>query len=246
MKKLMLIWMIFWSLTGISREVDGRGNMAGLGVIVVDDGYRDMDAQVFPIPFVMVETERFFVQGPRLGVHLYRNGENRLDLTLTPGFGGFDADDSPYFDGMEDRDMAVFAGIQWGHQISRFYSMSIGISTDVTGNADGLRGEIGLNRNWFAGQWVLTGSLGLEWLSSDVVDYYYGVRPNEARPDRSAYTGTDSWNTSLSFMATRPFGKRAVFMGIVGYGRYGSGISESPLLERDSALFSLVGVGWRF
>ncbi len=247
MKKCMLIGIIaLVTMCGFGQDVRSPGNMGGMGIILVDDGYRDMDVQVFPIPFILADGERFFIQGPRVGMHLYRSDRNQVDLVLNPGFGGFDADDSPYFEGMNDRDMAVFAGIQWGHQINRFYSLSIGMATDVTGNADGLRGEIGVNRSWFSGEWVMTGSLGLEWLSSDVVNYYYGVRPDEARPDRPAYTGTDSWNTSFSLMVTRPFGKRAVFMGIVGYGRYGSGISESPLLERESTLFTMAGVGWRF
>lgn len=246
MKTLMMISMVFWSFTGISREMGGPENMAGVGVIVVDDGYRDMDAQVFPIPFVMVDGERFFIQGPRLGIHLYRSEKNQFDLVVNPGFDGFEADDSPYFAGMEDRDMALFAGIQWEYRMNRFYGISMSLLGDVTGNADGWQGEISLTRNWFVGEWMVTGSVELEWLSDDVVDYYYGVRPTEVRADRPAYTGTESWNTGVSVMVTRPFGNRAVFMALGGYGRYGSGISNSPLLDRDNSLFSLVGVGWRF
>ncbi|HEX9020416.1 MAG TPA: MipA/OmpV family protein, partial [Nitrospirota bacterium] len=40
----------------------------------------------------------------------------------------------------------------------------------------------------------LTPSVGLEWESAKLVNYYYGVKPSEAQPGRPAYTGRKTIN----------------------------------------------------
>lgn len=246
MKKVVALLFLIISFTLQAQQTPDPRNMGGVGVVVVDYGYRSMNARTFVIPFLRVDTDRFFIQGPRLGMHLFRTAMSHLDLVMTPGFDGFDSNDSPYFAGMEDRDFAVFTGFQWTHRFNRTLTFSSAITTDITESTNGLRGSVTLSRNWFPEAWMITGSISLDWLSADIVDYYYGVRPQEVRPDRPAYAGTDTVNTNFSMMVTRSFGRSGVLIGMVGYGRYGSGITGSPLLERNHTLFSMAGIGWKF
>jgi len=243
---LVVVTGFLLAVAAIAQERRPEQNMAGAGLVHVDDGYRGMDGRTFAIPFIMVDSERFFIRGPQAGIHLYGNPNSGLDLIVQAGFGGYEASDSPYFDGMEDRDFTLFAGMQWTHRFNRRTGVSITLTTDVLGNADGMQGSAALNRNWFAGTWMFTATLQAEWISGDVVDYYYGVRPEEARENRPAYRGEASWNPGISLMVTRPFGKRGVFMAIGGYGLYGSGITDSPLVEQNGAMFFMTGVGWSF
>ena len=51
---------------------------AGLGVHVWDGGYRDTDAQVWPIPAVDVETDHFYFKGLEAGGFLVKTDAHRL------------------------------------------------------------------------------------------------------------------------------------------------------------------------
>lgn len=246
MKRAVCIVLLHFGILAFGQPTGQPGNMAGMAVLMIDDGYRDMDSRMLAVPFVRFEKGRFFLNGPSLGFHLYQDGTSSVSAVLTAGFGGYDARDSTYFTGMADRDFSVFAGIQWERRFDRKYVLSLMAGTDVTGHADGMMGRATVTRNWFAGKWMVMGSLSVDWISEDVTDYYYGVRPGEARPDRPAYRGTATWNPGCSLMATRSLGARMVFTAMVGYARYGSGITDSPLVAQDQSLFGMLGLGWTF
>ncbi len=246
MKQVAFIVLLHFGILAFGQPGGQPGNMAGMAVLIIDDGYRDMESRTLAVPFLRYEKGRFFLNGPTLGFHLYQNDSSSVSAVLSAGFGGYDARDSAYFTGMADRDFSAFAGIQWERRFGRSYSLSLMAGTDVTGHADGMMGRASVTRNWFAGSWRVAGSLSVDWISDDVTDYYYGVLPEEARADRPAYQGTATWNPGCSVMATRSFGERAVFTVMVGYGRYGSGITDSPLVEQDESLFGMMGLGWTF
>lgn len=60
---------------------------AGLGVHVWDGGYRDTDAQVWPIPAVDVETDHFYFKGLEAGGFLVKTDAHRLNAGCCPAAG---------------------------------------------------------------------------------------------------------------------------------------------------------------
>lgn len=249
MKQMVLIAILVTCTTW--RPAHGQtgpppGWSAGVAAIMVDNGYRDMDARVFPIPFIGYEGRRLFIRGPKVGLHLHTNQNSWFNAWLTPGFSGFEAKDSPYFDGMADRDMSWLGGIEWGRQLNRQLSVSVSVGTDVAGEASGMTGELTARYNWSRGRWFGTVSPALTFESTGFVDAYFGVRPDEARPGRPAYSGKASWHPGLFVTVSRPVGPTGMFMAMIGIRHYGAGAADSPLTDRNHSLFGLLGMSWRF
>ena len=88
-------------------------------------------------------------------------------------------------------------------------------------------------------QRLLTVGIGPRWLSASRVDYYYGVREEEARPERPAYRGQDTWNLDVNVTAILNVTSKLSLFVLLNREQLGSGIENSPLVERSSA-YSLV------
>lgn len=93
---------------------------------------------------------------------------------------------------------------------------------------------------------MLVPGINLEWESARLVDYYYGVRPEEASPDRPAYTGRETLNGGARITGfyrinrswTAFLGTQTVFLG--------PGITDSPIVHRRVATRGYVGAAWLF
>ena len=73
------------------------------------------------------------------------------------------------------------------------------------------------------------------------MDYYYGVRATEVRPDRAAYTGRATQQLELGLRSYALSQKSMLFVGLSA-NRLGSAAADSPLVERryTGSLFA----GW--
>jgi MipA family protein len=93
---------------------------------------------------------------------------------------------------------------------------------------------------------MLVPVIDLEWQSSRFVDYYYGVRPEEAAPDRPAYVGRDTMNEGTRLTGFYRINRSwTAFAGM--YAAFlGPGITDSPLVKRHVATRGYVGAAWLF
>ena len=77
---------------------------------------------------------------------------------------------------------------------------------------------------------------GISYSDSKLVNYYYGVRPDEATAQRVAYKASGAVNYNAGFSLSTPI----FFGGMTRLGIehhwYGSSISDSPLTDRDKGL----------
>jgi outer membrane protein len=81
---------------------------------------------------------------------------------------------------------------------------------------------------------ILVG-FGPRWLSENRVDYYFGVSEEEARARRPAYRGPATWNLDLNVTAILNVTPRLSVFALFNREQFGSGIENSPLVERSSA-----------
>lgn len=92
----------------------------------------------------------------------------------------------------------------------------------------------------------LTPSIGGEWQSSERVDYYYGVQPDEVLAFRPAYTGTASINVNAGLAGVYHMADSWNLLGGVVMTRYGNGIADSPIVTRRYSELVYLGAGWSF
>jgi outer membrane protein len=227
------------------RRSDWHGLLGG-GVFTAQTAVGD--SRTLPVPLVVVAYRDIaYWSIARGGVWLVRSEDRtaRLGLALKLR-GAWDPDDFDRTAGMRERDRSVEAGVTaaWA---TRPVVISAAYYRDVSGTTDGNSALLTLTHRFRVGErWSLAPSLGVEWLSADIVDYYYGVRADETTATRPAYTGRAAVNLRAGFGARYLLARDWVLLTGVSYTRLGSGITESPIVERSGVASVHAGAGWRF
>ena len=217
----------------------------GGGVIFAPRPYEGASAAVIPIPVVSVRYKRLFADGIRGGVRFLQSGQLTGSAYLQANFEGLSATDSPSLEGITDRRMSADAGAEIVYR-ARPVGFRFNVLSDVLGRNSGQ--EISLQALTGAplgrGSFLLAG-IGPRWVSASRVDYYYGVRGSEARPDRPEYRGTSSWNWDLSVGANiRLAGKWSLF-ALFSREAFGSPIEDSPVVSGPAAYSMITSLTYR-
>jgi len=235
--------LLAFSTTALAQQPSGaqqpQGWMYGFGVIAAQDVYTDFDNRIVPIPIIGYTGERLRVYGPFVSYALFQEKGFSLDAQLVPVFAGYEEDDSAVFAGMEDRDFSYAAGIGLNYNTgSWLYSLST--NADILGKFDGFQASARIGKQFRIDQFMIEPSVGVNYQDSNYVDYYYGVRQEEATAIRSAYEGSSAVNTELRVaVSTRQFlgGMTRLEFGATFFD---DSISDSPLTDDDTALSAML------
>ena len=158
---------------------------------------------------------------------------------------GYDVDDSTYLTGMDELDTLYSAGVAARWNLNG-WEIGLEAMQDVSGEHDGLAVEMFVERTWLAAGFEFTSAVSLSWMSSDMVDYFYGVSARETRADRSAYAPGESWEAGIEIMIQRPLFGNFSAVGILGISTFGSDIKDSPLVDEDYAAQLVLGLTYAF
>lgn len=218
----------------------GSGWLIGGGVAVTNPGYVGYSRQVTPLPLVFYHYGRFFFAG-FAGGYLLSNGEHyRLALLVTPTLNRLKASDSPQLAGMQDRQWSLAGGANletfgdWGH-------LSVGLFHDLLARNNGTSANLGYRFPFHAGDWTLSPGFGLRWESANLVDYYYGVSPVEARPGRPAYSPGSAASPYVGFGVATSISEHWQFRADFSYQRFASAIHNSPIVDRSGSPTIFIG-----
>ncbi|WP_334036560.1 MipA/OmpV family protein [Alteromonas macleodii] len=216
-----------------------QGWMWGFGVAASQDVYTDFDNRVVPIPIIGYTGEKLRVYGPFIGYELFRERGFTLDAQLVPIFAGYEEDDSTVFTGMDDRDFSYAAGVGLNYNTGSWvYSLST--NADILGKFDGYQASARIGKRFRINNFMIEPSIGINYQDSNYVDYYYGVRPEEATAFRSAYYGDSALNTEVRVaISTRQFLGGMTRLE-VGATFFDDSISDSPLTDDDTALNAML------
>lgn len=221
---------------GPNRE--GTQWSIGVAGIATQKPYKDIDLDAIAFPFVTVENKYLRWFGPTLDIKLpgLESGEHQLNfnISLEYDMGGYsekEAEKTPILNGMELRDTGIWAGakMEWRNPL---VDVNVEWMTDASGNSDGQRYAIGLEKTWMLGQHLmLTPHIKAVSLNDKYVDYYYGVRSSEVREDRSLYIGESTINVNYGLRAAYLINeKHSVFIDL-GVTTLGNEIKTSPLVD---------------
>lgn len=235
---------------GAGEQPDNDPWTIGLAASVKDSPYAGEGIQVRPFPWVTYEGERVYWRGVTFGVHLVKTDQFTLDAVVSGRFDGFDRGDlgrtelarnGVDIDRLADRDDAADAGVAarwtWGGSELRLRAVA-----DVTGTSEGYEVSADYGYRFRVGKTTLIPGIGVQWLSKDLADYYYGVRPGETfagtsyQPDAALVP-----RASLSF--ARPLAGKWRLQGLLQYQRLPDELAHSPLLERNSTAVGHLMIG---
>jgi outer membrane protein len=223
----------------------------GAAVVVRQQIYRDIKRDGilfrnnFAVPFFSYENTWVSIGIPRADFKIYSTKSMSFRLRARYDGDGYDPDDSPFLSGMAERKSTAWVGgaFLWNAGI---VNVSVEVLHDALQYSKGSRAAVQVERRFGFGAFGLTPRLGVDWYDGKYVDYYYGVRASEATAARGAYTGaaTAALHAGLR-LDFSPVPRHTIFLD-VGAKRFGSGITDSPIVARSSQTAAGIGYVYRF
>jgi outer membrane protein len=220
----------------------GAGLFSGQRIIG-DDGVRTVP---LPVIFMMYKDIAYWNLGGG-GAWLL----NADDRSLRFGAGirvqrGWSTDDDPELEGMERRKGSIDGYVN-GVWRTPFADIGARYYRDLGNVSRSDAASLRFSRNFkITDDFRLTPSIGAAWQDSKRVDYYYGVRPQEALPFRPAYAGRDTIDLDAGVGGAYLLPDSWSLLGGVFATRFGDGIVDSPIVARRYAALVYFGAGWRF
>lgn len=238
-----------WSLIDdiwfhLQEEVE-NGSVVGAGGMYVQSPLRDVDDEIYPVPLIVAEYNKFFIDGGVFGYYFQpKNDKLRFAIIGSPRiFQAFEADDSDYLAGMEERDWAFDAGVRvkW---LTDDVNVNVEAVGDVSGTHEGGELRLMLSKPFLEGLLVPRG--GVQWQSGSLNDYYYGVRESEVTGNRAAYEAESDLEYVVGLTINVPIGEKWAVVGDVQANLLGSNVQDSPIVEKDSPMRFILGSVYRF
>ena len=159
---------------------------------------------------------------------------------------GWSRGDDPELAGMEERKGSI-DGYLNGVWRTPLVTVGAHYYHDLGNVSRGDSASVRLSRNFRINEDVrLTPSIGATWMDSERVDYYYGVKPEEALPSRPVYRGRDTINVNAGLAGAYRLQHSWLLLGGVFATRFGNGLADSPIVTRRYSTLFYAGAGWMF
>lgn len=231
---------------GFQTIGDGEGWLIGGAVEVESLPYSQADNLGVSLqPYVAYEWENLHVGVDDVSYDFFSASDFSLTFTIQPRWSLVDEDDSPIFADI-DREDAIEAGLildyvleeglvsQWYWQSHYFQDMSSVYKGEYVTT------ELGYQREY--AHHTLDISFGLNYQSSELSHYLYGVNINEKNSNRSVFNAESSVHSFVEFGINYQFMNRSLLVAKANIDMLDDDLKESPLLEK--AVQASVLLGW--
>jgi outer membrane scaffolding protein for murein synthesis (MipA/OmpV family) len=198
------------------------------------------------IPLVSFENEYVRVLGLGADLKLPSAGPVSFSLRARYALGdGYESDDAPILNGMEERKPSFWLGgaVQWRTEYAK---LSAEVSGDASSHSKGTEARLGVEHDFRFGRFMFTPRVAAVWRDAKYVDYYYGVRPEEATAFRPAYEGRGTTNAEVGLRTFYGISQHDGAFLDVSATALGSSIKDSPLVDRRILPAVRLGYLYRF
>lgn len=243
----MKVWKVASLVLGVmstNAHADGQWGV-GVAAIWQDQGYKNINSTTNVVPALFYRSEDIMWMGPQFSYRFAELEGIEFRAHAQFRFDGFDADEDPLFDGMEDRDGALDIGLGMRYQ-TQVGTLGMTLLHDVTSTHEGheISAEYSYPIRYQAH--MFTPFVSAAYLSNDLVDYYFGVRSNEVRDNRGFYQGDSTVNVRVGVNSLWEVAERQQVIANLSYTAYGTEIKNSPLVDGAGNVALLVGYVYLF
>src|SRR5690606_36737951 len=126
-----------------------------------------------------------------------------INAKLAPRNDGFDQSDSTVFADMAKRKDSLDGGIAVQVR-QQDWLLEADTVFDLLGNSNGQESTLAVSYNYRFKAVIVEPKFAVSYANSDLVDYYYGVREDEATTGRSAYSADGAWNYTTGIAVSTP------------------------------------------
>ena len=251
MKKLFLSFLCFLSLNAAELDLG-----LGIGAMFYPDymGSKNDNALFILYPYIHYQSEKLNIDRRGLKHHFFSHGNFTLELSAA---GSLPVKSSGAREGMNDLDPALELGPALIYTVYEDDDLSLQLDfpfravlstdfkgVDYRGYVYELRGEVEYT---FYNDYLLQFHTGFMWGDSKYHNHLYGVGINDITTSRTAYqakAGYTAYKTSLGI--SKRF--ENIWAGAFArhYSLNESSIKNSPLTERNSAMYTGIFVAYIF
>ncbi|MFA5117432.1 MAG: MipA/OmpV family protein [Candidatus Omnitrophota bacterium] len=243
--RLLAIAVVFIVPAAVwASDLIDDGSLMGAGAMMTESPYKGADDDIYPVPVLIFESKRFFVDKTVAGYYFNDKSEAfRWAVIGSLRMQGYEADDSSDLEGMQDRDLAFDGGLRvsWKNEIINMILEGV---TDLSDTHQGQELRLTIDKELFDG--FLTPKAGIKWLSNDLADYYYGVRPNEVSAGRHEYSAESDLEYMAGVTIGLPLGKKWAMFADIQCSFLGKEGKDSPIVGDDALMRYVMGVVYRF
>ncbi len=213
----------------------------GLGAAIVhyQSPLNGVDSEIASLPYITYQGENLNINLSTISYNLFHAEDVQIALEGELRFEGFNPSDSIALAGMEKRKHAFDAGGSFA-RVGSWGEMKFTLLGDITGTYHGYEARAQIQKPYMLNRWIFAPAVRIAWLDSAVVDYYYGVRLDEASDTRKHYVGHSTTSVFADFMVGYGFSDRLELLGGVKLIRLGDSIQDSPIVDKsyDASVFS--------
>jgi outer membrane scaffolding protein for murein synthesis (MipA/OmpV family) len=197
------------------------------------------------VPMYLYEGETVFAHGTSVGIHLYRSWFFSADLLARYRFDHLDPDNSDYYEGLEEREQTVDAGLSFTVR-GGFGSLKLEWVTDTLNRHNGEEVDLTYRYHFDEGRWIYSPFFSAIYQDADLSNYYYGVRDFEARPDRPAYKPGSATFVRMGLNTSYKLTRRWLLYANIAYEGLDVDQRKSPLVENDYVVSLFLGGSYLF
>jgi outer membrane protein len=221
---------------------------AGLGAIQRLDRmpYKGASVTRDLVPLYMYEGKRVYLHASRVGLKLGDRPDHGLELLLDYRYEGQPNDKpAPVLEGMARRSAALQTGVAYRGR-TQFGNVDLELLHDANNTSHGSEMRFGYNIDIHNGRWHFRPSWTVSRRSSNLNNYYYGVRPAEATPWRPAYMPGSGVDWTAALYGYYEVSERWRLIGGIGVTYLDSAVRASPLVQDRPQTGALVGAAYDF
>lgn len=148
-------------------------------------------------------------------------------------------------DEIATRKWAADVGLRW-HYYQDDGEWTLGMAADASDVHKGYQFNLAYRTAFFWGKWQISPNISLQWKSSNLIDYYYGIDTRDSADERLHYQGRSGWQPVVTVIATKPISENWSWLLIARYRHLHKGMSDSPIVRRNNIPTAFAGVSYRF
>jgi outer membrane protein len=167
-----------------------------------------------------------------------RNANPSLPDVVTPQFLNQNTE-------LPDRDFALNSGFEFLY-ISPWGDIQAQLLSDVSSTHNGQEAWLSWSHPWYTANSEFDLTFGLEWKSANLVNYYYGVRPEESFQGRDAYAAESGTNRFIRLAARHSFAPHWNLVAMIEREFLSSAIYNSPIVNDHAVDTFFTGLFYQF
>jgi len=213
--------------------------------------YTGESAETLFIPGVRYNGEKFFFNGQNASVGYGIKQWGNFSAGVIASMNAYHlADESDYRDnaflaGLKERDRTIDGGFYVNHTTD-MGRLNMTVLTDLLGEHDGQSANLSYTMDFKAGDWSINPTVGVEWLSNNIVDHHFGVDASEATFFRAAYEGGPAINWNAGIRGRYDITDKWDLNLTTGVTRLDSSIRNSSIVDDDYVTHGSISVSYSF